>query len=99
MNPTQIKQARNTLRLTQRALEQALGLKGCDGRTVRRWESGKIAITGPCKKLIEIFLEHGLDVDQFGEEVGYLSHEDRMKAQRALNMARSKAIYTLEKVR
>lgn len=60
MNPQQIKQARHDLGLTQRALEQALGLKGCDGRTVRRWESGEVAITGPCKKLINIYLEHGM---------------------------------------
>lgn len=60
MTPHQIKQARTTLGLTQRALEQALGLKGCDGRTVRRWEAGKVEITGPCAKLIEIFLKHGI---------------------------------------
>lgn len=59
MTPQDIRQARHDLGLTQRELEQALGLIGCDGRTVRRWEAGK-PISGPCAKLIAIFLEHGI---------------------------------------
>jgi DNA-binding transcriptional regulator YiaG len=60
MTPTQIKQARSQLGLTQRGLETALNLKGHDGRTVRMWEAGDREISGPCSKLIEIFLEYGI---------------------------------------
>ncbi len=62
MTPTQIKQARHTLGLTQRGLEITLALKGRDGRTVRMWESGERNISGPCAKLISIFLKHGVDL-------------------------------------
>lgn len=60
MTPQEIKKARTQLGLTQRGLETALNLKGCDGRTVRMWEAGDRAISGPCAKLIDIFLEHGI---------------------------------------
>jgi len=64
MTPEEVKAAREGLGLTQRGLETYLGLKACDGRTVRRWEDPNhpTNITGPCQKLIRIFQKKGLDV-------------------------------------
>ncbi len=61
MTPDKVKQNRKQLNLTQRGLENYLNLAGTDGSTVRKWESGKRQITGPCIKLINIALKHGVD--------------------------------------
>jgi len=59
MTPTEIRAARHKLGLTQRELEHELGLNGSDGRTVRKWEAKRNPreISGPCAKLIGIFLK------------------------------------------
>lgn len=62
MTSNQVKTSRLKLGLTQRELEKYLGLKPNNGRTIRRWESGEVSITGPCRKLILIYLKHGLDL-------------------------------------
>ena len=64
MNALKVKAARKILKLTQRELEEHLNMKGRNGRTVRSWEDPKNErnITGPCEKLLRIFIKHGLDI-------------------------------------
>lgn len=64
MDALQVKASRKILKLTQRELEEHLNMKGRNGRTVRKWENPKDPndITGPCLKLIRIFLKHGLNI-------------------------------------
>lgn len=53
MTPPEIKAARQTLGMTQAQLAAALELHPDNGaRTVRNWEQGKVAITGPARVLI-----------------------------------------------
>ena len=52
MTPAEIKAARLALGLSQSGLAEALRLANGD-RTVRNWESGRIAITGPASLALE----------------------------------------------
>lgn len=62
MNATEIKRIRKKVGLSQRDLEIELGMKGCDGRTVRYWESGDKDISGPCAKLMRLMDKHGINL-------------------------------------
>lgn len=64
MDAIKVKAARKILGLTQRELEENLNMKGTSGRTVRAWEdpNNERDITGPCIKLLQIFLKHGLKI-------------------------------------
>jgi len=64
MDALKVKAARKILGLTQRQLEEALNMKGTSGRTIRAWEdpNDERNITGPCEKLLRIFLKHGLNI-------------------------------------
>lgn len=66
MTPDELMQARKYLGLTQGGLERHLGINinSYNGRTVRNWESGDIPVPGPCAKLIQSFLMHGLTKDK-----------------------------------
>lgn len=52
-----VRAAREFLGLSARGLAEALRLGKDGGRTVRRWESGEVAITGPAQVAIELLLE------------------------------------------
>lgn len=57
MNANEVKAARHELGLTQAQLAAALELAGDSGaRTVRNWEQGRIAITGPARVAIRLML-------------------------------------------
>lgn len=57
MSPTEIKAARKALGMTQARLADTLELAGSSGaRTVRNWEQGRIAITGPARVAIRMML-------------------------------------------
>lgn len=57
MTPDEIKDARQRLGLSANGLAEALRLGKGGGRTVRRWEAGDVAITGPASVAIELMLE------------------------------------------
>lgn len=52
MNPTELKAVRKRHDLTQRQLATILRIE--DERTVRRWEAGDRAISGPATILLEL---------------------------------------------
>ena len=52
MTPTEILAARKALGLSQTALAGALRLTNGE-RTIRNWESGRVAITGPASLALE----------------------------------------------
>ena len=56
MTPTQFKDARIALGLSQNAMAQALGLK--TSRAIRQFESGERAVSGPVAKLMGMLLEN-----------------------------------------
>jgi DNA (cytosine-5)-methyltransferase 1 len=56
MTPTDIKQARKRLGLSQAELAGALRLGPNGERTVRRWEKGEVPITGPASLALEFLL-------------------------------------------
>lgn len=61
MTANEVKAARRNLGMTQAQLAAALELAGDSGaRTVRNWEQGRIAITGPARVAIRLILRHGL---------------------------------------
>lgn len=47
MKPKDVAEIRKRLKLSAREMGLALGLRGDPGRTVRRYESGEVEITGP----------------------------------------------------
>ena len=55
MTPTQFKDARIALGLSQNAMASALGLK--TSRAIRQFESGERTVSGPVAKLTGILLE------------------------------------------
>jgi DNA-binding transcriptional regulator YiaG len=57
LTPDEIKAARQRLGLSANGLAEALRLGKGGGRTVRRWEAGDVAITGPASVAIELMLE------------------------------------------
>jgi DNA-binding transcriptional regulator YiaG len=57
MTADEVKAARHELGMTQAGLAAALELAGDSGaRTVRNWEQGRIAITGPARVAIRLML-------------------------------------------
>lgn len=58
MTPKEIKSIRVSLGLTQSGLAEALRLGPNGERTVRRWETGDIPITGPATLALECLLNH-----------------------------------------
>lgn len=61
MTPDDFKEARRKLGLSAREMGTVLGLTGDPGRTVRRYEAGDIAISGPVCVALRYILRHGLD--------------------------------------
>ena len=57
MTPAEIRTARSTLGLSANGLAEALRLGKGGGRTVRRWESGDVPISGPASLAIELLLK------------------------------------------
>ena len=55
MTPTQFKDARKALQLSQNAMAEALGLK--TSRAIRQFESGERQVSGPVAKLMSMLLE------------------------------------------
>lgn len=56
MTPAEVRQNRQALGLSARGLAEALRLGKGGGRTVRRWESGEVPISGPAQVAIELML-------------------------------------------
>ncbi len=54
--PEDIRQARQRLKLSAAGLAAALRLGANGGRTVRRWEAGQIAFSGPVAVAVESML-------------------------------------------
>ena len=54
MTPTQFKDARKALGLSQNAMAEALGLK--TSRAIRQYESGDREVSGPVSKLVDMLL-------------------------------------------
>ena len=66
MTPDRVREIRLALGLSQNALAEALRLGPNGGRTVRRWESGQVPITGPASVALELMKEKadlGLEKD------------------------------------
>jgi DNA-binding transcriptional regulator YiaG len=53
MTPADIKSARHRLGISQAGLAEALRLGPNGERTVRRWETGDVPVTGPASVAIE----------------------------------------------
>ena len=58
MSPTEIRGIRRGLGLSQSQLAAYLGI--ANARTVQRWESGDVLITGPAARCLEYMALHGL---------------------------------------
>ena len=56
MTPSQLKQARQHLRLTQAAMAKAMGI---GTRKFERWEGGHSPISPEGARLVELLLKHG----------------------------------------
>ncbi len=56
MTPTEFRNARHRLGITQKEMAERLQLAGRD-RTIRMWESGQRAIPGPVVVAIKLFLK------------------------------------------
>lgn len=57
MTPDAIKAARQRLGLSQAGLAEALRLGPNGERTIRRWETGEVPVTGPASVAIELLLK------------------------------------------
>lgn len=58
MTPSEFRQAREALGLTQSELARALKMTGRDSaRTIRKWENGNPPPPGPAQVAIELLLE------------------------------------------
>ncbi len=57
MTPTQLKQARHQLGLTQAAMAMAMGI---GTRKLERWEGGHSPISPEGARLVEMLLKHGI---------------------------------------
>ena len=57
MTPSQLKQARHQLGLTQAAMSKAMGI---GTRKLERWEGGHSPISPEGVRLVEIILKHGV---------------------------------------
>lgn len=54
MTPDRVREIRLTLGLSQNALAEVLRLGPNGARTIRRWESGQVPITGPASVALEL---------------------------------------------
>lgn len=59
MTPTQFKDARKALGLSQQGMAEALGLSS--SRAIRQYEAGDRSVSGPIAKLVGILLERRHD--------------------------------------
>ncbi len=57
MTPSELVAARKQLGLSQAGLAAVLGL--ANDRTIRRWEAGDMAISGPAQLAIRYMLKYG----------------------------------------
>ena len=57
MTPSQLKQARQQLGLTQAAMAKAMGI---GTRKLERWEGGHSPISPEGARLVEMILKHGI---------------------------------------
>lgn len=57
MTPDRVREIRINLGLSQNGLAEALRLGTNGGRTIRRWESGQVPITGPASVALELMEE------------------------------------------
>lgn len=67
MTAAEFKSIRTRLGLTQSELARALRLGANGERTVRRWETGKIPVTGPASVAMEYMLDEAM-YDHGGED-------------------------------
>lgn len=58
MTPTQVRELRQALGLTQSELAAALRMGSEGRRTIRRWETGEQAITGPASVALELLVTY-----------------------------------------
>lgn len=54
MAPDRVREIRTALGLSQNGLAEVLRLGPNGGRTIRRWESGQVPITGPASVAMEL---------------------------------------------
>ena len=57
MTPSQLKQARQQLGITQAAMSKAMGI---GTRKLERWEGGHSPISPEGARLVELILKHGV---------------------------------------
>jgi DNA-binding transcriptional regulator YiaG len=57
LTPQEVRAARAALGLSANGLAEALRLGKGGGRTVRRWESGQVPISGPATVAIQLMLK------------------------------------------
>lgn len=57
MTPAEVRQHRQALGLSANGLAEALRLGKGGGRTVRRWESGEVPISGPASLALELLVK------------------------------------------
>jgi DNA-binding transcriptional regulator YiaG len=57
MEPDELRELRLASGLSQQALADLMGLGVGGGRTVRRWEAGEVAISGPVAIAVKAVLE------------------------------------------
>lgn len=68
MNPTELRQARRQLKLTQSGLASALGMTGKhSARTVRLWEREGSSVPGPVSVAVKLLVDNALRA-KMGEE-------------------------------
>ena len=56
MMPAEVKDARRALGLSLKGMAELLRLGPNGERTIRRWESGEVPVTGPASLAIEMLL-------------------------------------------
>ena len=64
MNPTDFRNARKALGLSQKEMASALGLK--TSRAIRQFESGERQVSGPVAKLMGMLLENRAVLGEVG---------------------------------
>ena len=60
MTPDDLRAMRRQCGLSQQALADLLQLGACGGRTIREWESGRAAISGPVAIAVKSVLKQRL---------------------------------------
>lgn len=64
MTPDRVREIRTALGLSQNGLAEVLRLGPNGGRTVRRWESGQVPISGPASVALELMEERHLGLEE-----------------------------------